>query len=103
MNINVLTKARELISTPEQWAKKHQATTADGVQVPWNSDEATCFCMMGAINRAALDLKADSSWYVMNLVEDVIDNTLPIFNDRPTTTHEDVLRAFDQAIANASA
>ena len=94
----ILTKARELLSTPDRWARKHQATAANGIGVPWNSTDAKCFCMMGAINRADWELKSDEAFDTMDLIEDIIGEALPIFNDNPGTTHAAVLRVFDQAL-----
>ena len=99
MNQKVLTlleRARTLISNPDNWLKNSL----------WNEDR-TCFCAMGAISTArnALPgLKADTKPDMM-AAEEALDARAPganyiRFNDLPTTTHADILRLFDEAIAD---
>lgn len=97
-----LIRARELVSTPEHWTKGSQAIDTDGSAIAWNEDKATCFCMMGAINRAAWELNSDGAYDAMDHIETITCTPLPRFNDNRYTTHEDVLKAFDQAIAKCS-
>jgi hypothetical protein len=36
------------------------------------------------------------------VLDKVIDTPIPLFNDRPTTTHKDILEALDAAIVRST-
>jgi predicted aconitase len=97
----ILVGAREILSDPNRWTREFQARDIEGRCIAWNEPEAVCFCLMGAINRASRDIDPDDitpAYDAMNVLDSVIDAAIPTFNDRPTTTHEDVLKALDAAI-----
>jgi hypothetical protein len=100
-----LTAARALISHPAHWIKKTSGTKANGK--PDNSDnlsEAVCFCALGALWRAGDDCRSSQAEAVLNMIVRTttrFDNPVS-FNDDPSTTHADVLRVFDLAVAAAA-
>jgi hypothetical protein len=56
---------------------------------------------MGAINRAAMNIDLNDrvpAYEAMDMLDKVIGGPIHVFNDRPSTTHGDVLRALDLAI-----
>lgn len=103
----ILIKARALIEKPENWTQGHLARDNTGFPVDEMSEDAVCFCSLGATTKAAgshspamcsadayLDLAATEIMQsAMGSVESLNDNT-----DHPT-----VLRMFDLAIAKAQA
>lgn len=86
-----LIAAKALIDTPEKWLKGKLAN-ADG-----------CFCAAGALKYAA-GYGAGEVWDSpeYRAVRGGIPDTkqeIPSFNDRPSTTHADIMALFDRAIA----
>jgi hypothetical protein len=96
-----LVGAREILNDPNRWTREFQARDSTGAACAWNDSEAVCFCLMGAINRAAMNIDPNDrvpAYEAMDELDKVIDNAIPVFNDRPSTTHEDILKALDAAI-----
>lgn len=92
---DVLVKARELISDPKHWNQRYFALKADGGFTSSSSPDAICWCASGAINKiCGPDLMLVNSAY--NALNEVMGN-VPDYNDN--SPHEDVLAAFDIAIA----
>lgn len=97
----ILTRARELITDPAHWGQAIVAANAEGHEVPVL--EATCFCAAGAICRAERELEASTNRFAAYLALGFQTGyVLGQWNDDPTTTHADVLAAFDQAIAKCN-
>jgi len=97
----ILIGARKILSDPSRWTRQFQARDSAGACIAWNQPEAVCFCLMGAINRAGMTISPSESapaYEAMDVLDTVIDTSIPLFNDRPSTTHEDVLKALDKAI-----
>lgn len=100
-----LTAARALISHPAHWIKKTSGKKADGK--PDNStnlSEAVCFCALGAVWRAGGKSRSSRAETILSEIVRTttrFDNPVS-FNDHPSTTHADVLRVFDAAIAAAT-
>lgn len=95
-----LKQARRLIAE-KGWTQDTYARDANGERVDEDSRQATCFCIYGAVKRAK------PQWLVEQDTMDCLDDlaagitgfrNIVGFNDRPTTTREDVLAALDQAI-----
>lgn len=51
--IKVLKDAKHLLRTSDRWIQQHYATNEDGIPVSDYSDEAKCFCLVGAVSKAA--------------------------------------------------
>lgn len=93
----VLIAARAKIEKPENWTQKAYARDNLGFKVMPSDDGAVCFCAAGAL-RSLRDLTyivKENSWYA--LVTEMGTQTVSFFNDRHT--HDQVLHAFDRAIA----
>lgn len=92
-------KAYELLSSPAKWTKGYFARNNEGRRCGWSSDKASCWCMLGAINRAYHANGADTKFTIIN--REVIKRgyrNIAEFNDADTTTYEDVikiLKAYD--------
>jgi len=97
----VLIKARAVLAKPEAWTRGWYARAADGRKVPANSEAATCWCMAGAVKRAA---GPDATEALLNgaefaLARETRTKYLDTFNDNPRHSHADILRVFDRALA----
>lgn len=91
----ILTKAKELISDPENWIKENYHQNKNGKE---------CFCSLGAIARSEGVSNFNSSGTkAASILKEVViddlqeDQTFAIYNDEHT--HEEVMAAFDKAIA----
>jgi hypothetical protein len=111
----ILEHARALIDTPDKWTQNAFARNALGVNVEVRGSSATCFCTLGAIERA-VDRMNDDDGHLMTAAgyaRRLLANStgaeplfyashLAEFNDRPTTTHAIVMEMFDKAIDKAT-
>lgn len=99
--------AREKISKPEAWTKDSNARTKNGLSVTPSSGRAVCWCSAGAIiacNDGPLSLLPAAYYWFNDFVQRATTGgSIEGFNDAPTTTHGMVLKAFDEAIAEAKA
>jgi hypothetical protein len=97
----LLVAARAVIEKPENWTQAAYAREGkDGRAVSTNHPDATCFCSIGAVYRAANDLGLPRSEALSALGEQADKYgyfTIHSFND--SHTHEEVLALFDDAIA----
>ena len=95
-----LVEMRKLIDTPEKWTKKCYARTALGAPTSYEDTQATCFCILGALNRvtAGKPLPGEVAEIKRHLPYCFEFITLDQFNDCPTTTHADILALLDRAI-----
>ena len=101
----LLIAAKNLISDPNHWTKNVGARNERGTHVLSSHPSAVCFCMLGALNAAAhrnrpqfdrMNLR-DASVKLLQVIPD--SPMISMFNDRPSTTHSDVMKVFDDAIA----
>ena len=98
-----LKAARALLENPKSWGKMSYAVDGQGNDVDATDPGAVCFCMLGALQRAAGNTDWTHSPATLFLGHYVPDTGfISTFNDDPDTTHEDVLAVFDKAIAAAS-
>ena len=93
----LLQKARALIEDPAHWTQGALARDSAGNEVFPNSPQAVCFCAEGALACAfegTFDLKERAGRYLD------IETEKPLWTFNDSHTHEEVLNAFDKAIAN---
>lgn len=98
MTLEVLVKARELLSDPARWTQGCFARTIDGAKVRSRSKNAVCFCSVGALRKVGGSAALGTA---IDLLEAVVDDSIDAWNDDPWRTHADVLAAFDAAILKA--
>lgn len=108
--VEILTRAKALISDPAKWTQGHLARHANGNPIGPNETNATCFCALGAVdhvtprgtstydadrllNNAAMKLCGRSFGAVW-----VNDGKVQIDG---LTPHQAVLKMFDLAIEEA--
>ena len=91
--LTILTAARNMITDPAMWYKG--GWTESG---KWD-DGGPC-CATCALRRAAFDAnksRCKAIGHIKKFTPNQI--SLAAFNDRPSTTHADVMAVFDRAIA----
>jgi hypothetical protein len=99
--LQVLQEARYLVADPAHWTRLMPARDAKGLFVLPTDPGAVCFCIVGAIMRAAGSDRSPAFQEAHGALRDAIAPIQGIgfgFNDNPKTTHADVLRAIDRAI-----
>ena len=99
-------KAREILSNPECWCKKHDASDENGNFINPTSERAVKWCIIGAYQKAYNDPSCGVIYYYMDplhssLKEVFGKESLIAFNEDPATTHKDVLDLYDRAIEMA--
>ena len=120
--VEVLERAIVVLSKKEAWTQHTLASNGRGISVMPYDPAASCFCMMGALERAARGIMEDHQireFYAKedalsaevaaaNFVSDVLFGrrgiySIPGFNDHRDTTHEEVISVMTQALADARA
>jgi hypothetical protein len=95
--LEVLVRARERLSRPENWIKGGYAKDLGGNSVCSDSYSAVCWCIFGAIGEDTFEGNEEVIHHTLKTLTpaySVLD-----FNDDPNTTYEDVIRVLDKAIA----
>ena len=95
----IFTKASELLSSEKKWTKGCDARNDKGVMVDPAGDDAVCWCLNGAIVRAAKEIYPSHGSSLLHIVKKcrvrVIELTHHLstqsFNDCDSTTYPDVL------------
>lgn len=104
--LGVLINARKLIDNPQSWTQHKYARDSDGRAVPGESEQAVCWCAIGALQRVSTlindkrfnqeasacllaAIKPDSSMGLISVAR---------YNDKHT--HAEVINLFDEAINN---
>ena len=91
--LTILTAARKIVADPAMWYRGDYTASGD-----WNTSEPCC--ASGAIGRAAYAIDVHPFDAILNIGAFTPRKVgIHRFNDRPTTTHADVLAVFDRAIA----
>lgn len=105
--LGVLREVRKLLADEWKWTKNSSAKNEEGCRVPALHKSASCWCLLGAIDKFAHvdtsgELHAACSESLRNLLPGSYSRTnsisIVLFNDSSTTTHKDVLRLLDEAI-----
>ena len=100
--IEDLRALRELLSERSRWTRgayardEHENKLNDPL-----AEEATCWCLSGAIKRVAKSMFNERQDVLRQAVRKHCHMAIPIFNDR--SEHADVLRVIDLALAEAHA
>lgn len=109
--LDILTAARNILADPTAWTKGEFAKGKSGRAVSPFGPYATCFCAIGALQRAAgrelakADRKTSNSYVDARAVleAETPRQIVTMFNDSPQTSHEDIIGVFNLAIATAQA
>lgn len=88
------------------YTKQYFARNGNDAPVDSKDPNAVCWCAAGAVRRAVpkgvqSELMEYDALYQLRLsLPEGASNDLVEYNDRPTTTKEDILALFDRAIAS---
>lgn len=93
----LLIEGRALISDPAKWTQHFFAKNTYGFCVDENSEDAVCFCSWGALSHVQGHFVDDDA-SAFSILKQAMGDTVANFND--THTHEEVLAAWDKAIAS---
>lgn len=118
--VEVLERTLETLSDERAWTQYSRAKTALGSSIEPYNKEATCFCMLGAVERAArgiiepnqiieffatptaLDAEVAATRFIGNVIYGRRGiHSIPAFNDSERTTHNEVISVLTQALADA--
>lgn len=94
----LLRAAKAKIEDPNRWTKGEYARDERGKPVNIASQEAVCWCVLGATGWSGnvADKMLERALFGMSAHCDI-----DVFNDASETTHADVMALFDRAIAMA--
>jgi hypothetical protein len=106
--VETLTKARAILAKPKAWTKGHMAKAADRRVVQPESEDAVCFCAVGAYFAAVACRETSPGEEQKGF--DILGESIPKsaktqlvarYNDAKTTRKKDILALFDRAIRRA--
>lgn len=100
--LEILRRAKQLISKPENWTTKKLARNPRGEACGYYKPDAVRFCAQGALLRAARELDGwgDYAGASIILSDSTPSKNAIILNDQGP--HEAVLAMFDRAITTAA-
>ena len=99
VDLKILKLAKAIIADDRDWCK--------GAEREIDMSGHDSFCMIGAINAASV-FEDEEHWFGVTdnnagvRVEIAVGTYIDSFNDDPSTTHADVMAAFDLAIEQAT-
>lgn len=100
--IDLLIRAREVISDPDRWTAHDFARNGVGHRVRPQDPTAVCFCSLGALAKVSKPVDASPGYTLVDEAEfhlsQFMEGDVPLFND--TRTHQEVLAAWDEAISD---
>lgn len=99
--VEILRAARKLIERPDAWIQGKYARNQAGDPVNPNDPDACKFCGNGAIIRARGSVILRSAGFAAFALDRAIGASFIPWQDAPGRTHDEVLHAFDRAIALA--
>jgi len=93
----ILKETKCLLSSPNAWIKNSAAQDKNGKPTYPFSADAVCWCISGALDKAAA---FETSGYqkARDILESLINQPIPMWNDTRGRTHKEVLELLDQAI-----
>jgi hypothetical protein len=108
-SVELLRRACDLVRSG--WSQHADARSAEGVEVqPWQ-DAAVAWSLLGALV-AAVEERADHrrdlplnhlAAALNELAERIDDDSLTNWNDKPSRTHDEVIKALEAAATSAAA
>ena len=98
----LLERVRKLLERPERWCKRRDARRADGSPCAATSEHAVQWCLIGGMIRVMGDA-GERAWALAMcwLSEPGETRGHGGRNDRPETTHSDLLAWLDRSIKRA--
>ena len=97
--IALLQQAKGLIDEPNRWTRGFMARDKFGTVVDPRDPAARCFCIIGALHRAAPGCRCSLEGELKKDLPKGGTAHIPFFNDREETQHADVMALFDRTVA----
>lgn len=105
----ILEEIKAVIDTPEKWTQGTQARDKEGNKVALFNSDAVSFCLIGAMVKVKFntnfpDDEVGYRHYAYGQAEKLLmaeSGGRAWFNDKATTSHEDVIRLIDSCILKA--
>lgn len=94
----LLQRARAVLTPDGAWTQGWFAKDKEGKTVTSDSKYATCFCAIGALERVCESDELYTAAHALRPFLPPEASGVPGYNDRPTTTQQDILALFDRAI-----
>ena len=88
------TPVLDLLRDPAHWAKGCYAYNSDGESVAPESEQAVCWCLIGAIKKCYPENIANQVDKLDALLETI---AIVPFNDAPSTTHDQIVALLEKA------
>lgn len=102
MNVaDILERAADLIEPEGAWTQGAFAVSATGERLNEQAPEAVCWCVAGAISRAAGSFYSGGASAARDHLRAIIQDTLPHWNDAPERTQAEVVSKLREAAAKA--
>jgi len=97
----ILKRVRALLSDPARWTQGEMARNMFGAPTDPAGPNATCWCLMGAIQRETNDdpFLAGSVYQILRT--QLQGQSVSDFNDSRATTHADIMAVLDKAIESS--
>ena len=95
--VDVLNEVKELLSDEHRWTQGAMARDKKQLKIKPLSDEATCWCLYGAIAKVSGGFHTPictKTYYHLRGQNDLLSD----FNDCSITDHSDIIRFIDDAI-----
>lgn len=97
---------KKLLSDPSRWTKGHFARDANGLHIDYLSKNAVCWCQFGAAQKIrATGFCDDTVKMCQRIKTDIVLSygfgSSIVFNDHPDTTHEMLMKFYDDCIGLA--
>lgn len=98
--LKTLRAARERIDRDWRWTHHIAAANPEGKSVSWDDERACRWSIWGALRKAAGDNGVNSGAFRRAVVclELTIGTNITEYNSQESTTHQDVMSAFDRTI-----
>lgn len=97
--LHLARRVRELLSEPGRWTQGAYARTAAGTPCSSTAAEAVCWCLRGALSKAAHGEPSKARYELRQQLDAATLVPTWEWNDRRSTRHADVLALLDRVIA----
>lgn len=102
---DILNAAADLLEKPGAWTQGYYANRDDGGHTDALSDDAVCWCSLGAIARVAGAYpesdRGGPAFEAADVLEKVVGSYVADFNDKTGRTQAEVVAAFRKAAEEA--
>lgn len=101
--LDVVREVRKLLDNPENWTKNANARDRYGVYCNPYSDNAHCWCLIGATHKAtSCETRGETRTSVLRDIAQYAGGSITGFNDDPAISHKDIINLLDRMIRDYS-